>query len=121
MTMRPTLLPALRMRLAERTAAELSTLFEEVGLPFAPIRRPEDLYQDPHLIATGGLADVRLPDGPRAGETVKTTLLPFTMDGERLQVRLDPPMLGQHARELLATIGVEDSEVDRLQAKGVVA
>ena len=32
-------------------------------------------------LATGGLADVRLPDGPKAGETVKTTLFPITMDG----------------------------------------
>ena len=53
----------------------------EAGLPFAPIRKPEDLYDDPHLLATGGLADVRLPDGPKAGQTVKTTLFPITMDG----------------------------------------
>jgi hypothetical protein len=62
-----------------RSAAELASLMEKAGLPFAPIRRPEDLYDDEHLLATGGLADVRLPDGPKAGETVKTTLLPFTL------------------------------------------
>ena len=120
-TMRPTLMPLLRTRLAKRSASELCALFEKVGLPFAPIRKPEDLYQDPHLIATGGLADVRLSDGPRAGDKVKTTLFPFTMDGERLQVRLHPPRLGQHSRELLAGIGVADAEVDRLLAMGVVA
>ena len=38
---------------------------EKAGLPFAPIRRPEDLYDDEHLLATGGLADMRLPDGPQ--------------------------------------------------------
>ena len=54
---------------------------EKAGLPFAPIRRPEDLLDDEHLLATGGLADVRLPDGPRAGDTVKTTLFPITMGG----------------------------------------
>ena len=31
--------------------------------PFAPIGRPEDLFEDPHLIASGGLEEVTLPDG----------------------------------------------------------
>jgi crotonobetainyl-CoA:carnitine CoA-transferase CaiB-like acyl-CoA transferase len=118
---RPRLLATLRERLAPRSAAELAAAMEKAGLPFAPIRRPEDLYEDEHLLATGGLADVTLPDGPRAGESVKTTLFPITMQGERLGVRLDPPRLGQHTRELLAGIGLGEEEVDALLAKSVVA
>ena len=118
---RPTLLATLQARLAEWSAQELSELFERAGLPFAPIRRPEDLYDDPHLIATGGLADVRLPDGPRAGESVKTTLFPFTMNGERLQVRLHPPKLGEHTKELLTGLGVSAERVDQLLQDNVVA
>ncbi|HYE41114.1 MAG TPA: CaiB/BaiF CoA-transferase family protein [Ramlibacter sp.] len=118
---RPRLLAALRERLQHRSAAELAGLMERAGLPFAPIRRPEDLYEDEHLLATGGLADVRLPDGPRAGETVKTTLLPFTLGGERLGVRMDPPRMGEHSRELLRAIGLDDARIDALQAQGVVA
>jgi crotonobetainyl-CoA:carnitine CoA-transferase CaiB-like acyl-CoA transferase len=118
---RPRLLAALRERLSHRSAAELASLMEKAGLPFAPIRRPEDLYDDEHLLATGGLADLRLPDGARAGETVKTTLLPFTLAGERLGVRLDPPRLGAHSRELLRSIGLADAEIDALKARAVVA
>ena len=118
---RPTLLATLQARLALHSAQTLSEIFERVGLPFAPISKPEDLFDDPHLIATGGLADVRLPDGPRAGGSVKTTLFPFTMDGERLQVRLHPPKLGEHTRELLAGIGVSVERVDQLLRDGVVA
>jgi crotonobetainyl-CoA:carnitine CoA-transferase CaiB-like acyl-CoA transferase len=118
---RPRLLATLAERLRHRTAADLASLMEKAGLPFAPIRRPEDLYDDEHLLATGGLADVRLPDGPRAGETVKTTLLPFTLAGERLGVRLDPPVLGAHSRELLQSLGVGDAEIGQLMADAVVA
>jgi crotonobetainyl-CoA:carnitine CoA-transferase CaiB-like acyl-CoA transferase len=118
---RPRLLAALRERLQHRPAAELAALMERAGLPYAPIRRPEDLYEDEHLLATGGLADVRLPDGPRAGETVKTTLLPFTLAGERLGVRIDPPRLGEHSRELLRSLGLDDARMDALKAQGVVA
>ncbi|MDD5336308.1 MAG: CaiB/BaiF CoA-transferase family protein [Rhodoferax sp.] len=118
---RPRLLATLRERLADRSAAELAALFEQAGLPFAPIRRPEDLFDDPHLNATGGLADVVLPDGDKAGQTVKTTLFPITMDGQRLAVRLQPPRLGAHTDELLQGLGYAPAEIDQLKTQAVVA
>jgi len=118
---RPALLATLRERLAHRSASELAALFERAGLPFAPIRKPEDLYDDPHLQATGGLADVELPDGDKAGQTVKTTLFPFTMDGQRLGVRLQPPRFGAHTQELLVGLGYRDDEIDALRACSAVA
>jgi crotonobetainyl-CoA:carnitine CoA-transferase CaiB-like acyl-CoA transferase len=120
-SVRPALLATLRERLADRCADELAALFETAGLPFAPIRRPEDLYDDPHLLATGGLADVRLPDGAKAGQTVKTTLFPITMAGHRLGVRMNPPLLGEHTRELLAAIGYAPERIDALYAQAAVA
>ncbi len=118
---RPRLLAVLRERLATRGAAELAEIFERAGLPFAPIRRPEDLYDDPHLLATGGLADVVLPDGPQAGRTVKTTLFPITMQGARLGVRRQPPRLGEHTTALLRGLGYAGEEIDRLRREGLVA
>ena len=118
---RAVLLPLLAERLKAWTAAELSARFEAVGLPFAPISKPEDLYDDPHLLATGGLADVVLPDGPRAGQTVKTTLFPLTLAGERLGVRLSPPVLGSHTDALLAGLGYSPEEIGRLRTQAVVA
>ncbi len=120
-TQRPVLLKTLRERLAARPAAEIAAAMEAAGLPFAPIRRPEDLLDDPHLRATGGLADLRLPDGERAGRTVKTTLFPITMQGERLGLRLDPPTLGAHTQELLAGLGYDAAGIDDLRAKAAVA
>ena len=118
---RPHLLATLRERLADRSAAELSGLFERAGLPYAPIRRPEDLYDDPHLLATGGLADIELPDGDKAGQTVKTTLFPITMGRERLPVRLQPPRFGAHTDELLRGLGYRDDEIQSLRAQATVA
>ena len=118
---RPTLLATLRERLAHRSAAELAAVFERVGLPFAPIRKPEDLYDDPHLLATGALADVELPDGEQAGTTVKTPLFPITIGGERLRVRLHPPRFGAHTDELLAGVGYGRGEIEALRAQAVVA
>jgi crotonobetainyl-CoA:carnitine CoA-transferase CaiB-like acyl-CoA transferase len=111
------LLPLLRERLAPRAASELSALFEQHGLPFAPITRPEELFDDPHLQQTGGLAPLTLPDG----RTTQVPLLPLTLAGERPGVRLNPPALGEHSRSLLAGLGYSEAEVAALVAAGVVA
>jgi crotonobetainyl-CoA:carnitine CoA-transferase CaiB-like acyl-CoA transferase len=60
---RDRMMPILRSRLADRSAAELARIFEDSGLPFAPITQPEALFDDPHLNATGALAPLTLPDG----------------------------------------------------------
>ena len=118
---RRTLMPDLRQRLANHSAAELAAIFEKHGLPFAPISRPEQLLDDPHLNATGGLADITLPDGERAGQTARTTLLPLAMDGQRLGVRLQPPVLGQHTANLMQELGYTPEQVQALQQAGAVA
>jgi len=104
------MLPLLRERLADRSAAELAATFERHGLPFAPITRPEELLDDPHLLATGGLAPVTLPDG----RETRTVLLPLLLDGARLGVRSAPPQLGEHSHELLASLGYGDAEIQKL-------
>ena len=83
--------------------------------------RPEELYDDEHLLATGGLADITLPDGERAGQTAQTALFPFTLDGQRLGVRLNPPTLGQHTGELLAGLGYSAQEISALRQARAVA
>jgi crotonobetainyl-CoA:carnitine CoA-transferase CaiB-like acyl-CoA transferase len=118
---RDTMMPALRERLASRRADDIATAMEAAGLPYAPIRCPEDLYDDPHLKATGGLAPITLPDGERAGQTVGTTLLPFTMAGQRPGVRLNPPRVGEHTRQTLAALGKTPAEIDALLGGGAVA
>ena len=108
------LIPALRERLQHHTRAELADLFEREGLPFAPITAPHELLDDPHLLATGGLAPITLPDGERAGQTAATALLPLSLGGERLGVRLDPPRLGQDSVDLLVSLGYSQAEAERL-------
>ncbi|WP_395054657.1 CaiB/BaiF CoA transferase family protein [Polaromonas sp.] len=110
------LLPLLRERLASHSASELSGIFEAQGLPFAPITRPEELFDDPHLKQTGGLAPLRLPDG----RDTTVPLLPLTLDGQRPGVRLNPPVLGEHSRELLAGLGYSQADIQRLLDQGVL-
>jgi crotonobetainyl-CoA:carnitine CoA-transferase CaiB-like acyl-CoA transferase len=116
------LIPELRRRFAPFSAAELIAKFEAAGLPFAPISKPHELIDDPHLNESGGLVPITLVDGDKKGQTAKTALLPFTMDGQRLGVRLNPPLVGEHTRALLMEIGYTPAQIEAmLQAGAAVA
>jgi crotonobetainyl-CoA:carnitine CoA-transferase CaiB-like acyl-CoA transferase len=88
---------------------------EQLGLPFAPIARPEDLFDDPHLKASGGMTDITLMNGVKT----QVPVLPIEMDGERLHTRLDLPKVGEHTRDLLAGLGYAPAEIDALIKSGV--
>ncbi len=110
------LIPALRERMMRHTSAELAAVFEKNGLPFAPITDPQYLLEDPHLLQTSGLAPLTLPDG----RETRVPLLPITLGGERLGLRLHPPKLGEHTDALLRSLGYTTEAVAILQAEGVV-
>ena len=114
------MMPLLRERLGTRTASALAVLFEQHGLPFAPITRPHDLFDDPHLNASGGLAPVRMNDGHMA----RVPLLPLTLDGERLGLRQQPPLQGEHTAELLRELGYGEEAITHFMqaaARGTAA
>jgi crotonobetainyl-CoA:carnitine CoA-transferase CaiB-like acyl-CoA transferase len=120
---RPWLMPELRARLGGRSAREIGAVFEAEGLPYAPIARPEALFDDPHLAASGGLAPVTLPaDASSAGREIHTRspLLPLTLAGERLPLRTPPPALGEHTQALLLELGYNATQIAALQADGVI-
>ena len=110
------MMPILRSHLAGRSVADLSALFEATELPFAPITRPEELFDDPHLNATGGLAPVRMNDGSLS----KVPLLPFTLGGRRPGIRLQPPLLGEHSSDLLRQAGYSTEEINALKARRII-
>lgn len=109
-------LPRLRALFGEMDSAALMQRCADLGLPHAPIRRPEDLYEDPHLKASGGLLDVTLDDGRKT----QIPALPITLGGQRPGVRLDVPGRGQHSRDVAKEAGLADEEIEMLLAAGVL-
>jgi crotonobetainyl-CoA:carnitine CoA-transferase CaiB-like acyl-CoA transferase len=109
------MMPLLRERMAVYSAAELSAIFEKYALPFAPITRPEALMEDRHLLATGGLAPITLPDGRPS----KTVLMPFTLGGHRPGVRTSAQKLGEHTHALLSELGYDAAAIADMAARGV--
>jgi crotonobetainyl-CoA:carnitine CoA-transferase CaiB-like acyl-CoA transferase len=114
---RPRILPVVTAAFGRLTKAELMAKCEALNLPFAPIAKPADLFEDPHLNASGGLTPVTLPNGRRT----KVPALPIVMAGRRYGTRLDLPQVGSHTTELLAGLGCTPEQVDALCTRGVVA
>jgi crotonobetainyl-CoA:carnitine CoA-transferase CaiB-like acyl-CoA transferase len=110
------LIPRLGEILKTYPVADLAHKLEHIGLPFAPIAKPWDLLDDPHLKASGGL----LPTVAR-GKTIHVPALPLELDGRRLGKRTDPPGVGQDGRALLAELGYGDQDIERLTRDSVVA
>jgi crotonobetainyl-CoA:carnitine CoA-transferase CaiB-like acyl-CoA transferase len=108
------LLPHLTDVLKKYTKADLARKLEEIGLPFAPIAKPWDLLEDPHLQA--GLYETKV------GERIAhIPALPLELDGKRLPKRNDPPRIGEGAREVLQGLGLRDDEIAALGRSGVIA
>ncbi|HJY75250.1 MAG TPA: CaiB/BaiF CoA-transferase family protein [Burkholderiales bacterium] len=110
------LIPRLNQLTREHSQDELAAKLEAIGMPFAPIAKPWDLLDDPHLNASGGLLETRA-----RGKTIRVPALPVALDGERLPIRADPPRVGEHARELLESLGCSPEEIDSLRDRGIVA
>ncbi|RZL35679.1 MAG: CoA transferase [Rubrivivax sp.] len=109
-------LPVIRERFRQFDKAGLMARLEATGLPFAPIAKPEDLFEDPHLNAAGGLVGVTLPNG----RSTKLPALPIEMAGRRFGLRHDLPGIGASSRELLLSRGLSGAEIDALVHDGVI-
>lgn len=97
---------------------ELMAKLETTGLPFAPIAKPEDLFDDPHLNASGGLLPLTMPNN---GEQTKLPNLPIEMGGKRLTLRKDLTNPGDDTADILSELGYSDAEIAGLKDKGGAA
>ena len=113
---RDTIVPVVRAIMAQHSRAELLERLEAANVAFAPIARPEDLFEDPHLNANGALADLALDDG----STVKLPVTPVELDGLLPNVRHDLVQPGQDSVEILKDFGFGNAEIDALVASSAV-
>ncbi len=114
---RDRIMPVVQALFAGYTKADLLAKLETIGLPFAPIVRPEDLFEDAHLTHGGGLVPLTLPDGKQTN----LPALPIEMDGKRFGLHRDLTRPGDDTRAVLAQAGYSPEAITQLFDSGVVA
>jgi len=110
------LIPVCKEIIQRHTKAELAEICERISIPYAPVARARDLYDDPQLNAGGRMLPVRLPDG----RMPKLPRLPVEIGDHDLGLRRQPPAVGEHTREILSELGLDDQAVSELEAKGII-
>ena len=115
---RDRILPVIRELFSAFPMGELITRLEKIGLPFAPINRPQDMFDDPHLNASGGLLPVTLTDGPNRGTQTRLPALPVQFGNGRAKRRRDVPKAGEHTYEILRELGYPEPDVGRISSEG---
>ena len=114
---RDIIIPKLQELFKTFTKKELMEKLDQTGLPFAPINKPEDLFDDPHLNESGGLLKIETPDG---GST-KLPAMPIEMNDRRFDVHQQVPKVGEHSKEILEEIGLSDNVIQSLFEKSIVS
>lgn len=109
---RDALTAELELRLKTRPADEWIAELRAAGVPCGPIHTMDGVFGDPQVEALGMVRDTA-----QAGPVMRG---PLWLDGAPAQVRLAPPALGEHTREVLAEVGLAAGEIDALIAEGTV-
>jgi crotonobetainyl-CoA:carnitine CoA-transferase CaiB-like acyl-CoA transferase len=114
---RPELLPIVADIVAQHKCADLIEIFDRIAIPFSPVAKPGDLFDDPQLNAFGRMLEVDLADGKRA----KIPRMPMEIGDHDLALRRQPPAIGQHSAEILAELGLAPGEIEALERGKVIA
>lgn len=112
---RDRILPTIRTLLQTMTRDEIVKKLEGSGVPFAPIGRPEELFDDPQL-AGGGLEDVVLDNGT----ATRLPTIPLQMDGKRPGAPTELPSPGADSEAILSRLGYSDDRIAALISSGTV-
>jgi crotonobetainyl-CoA:carnitine CoA-transferase CaiB-like acyl-CoA transferase len=113
---RARIMPEIRALIAGFTRAEIIERLDGSGLPFAPIGKPEELFDDPHLAASAGLEDVMLD----SGEVTRLPTLPLMMGGQRPAAPAELPLPGADSAAILAALGYDEATIASLISAGAV-
>jgi crotonobetainyl-CoA:carnitine CoA-transferase CaiB-like acyl-CoA transferase len=113
--------PALREYIAaialDYDIATLERMMDEANVPFAPVRTPSDLFDDPQMNAHGRMLPIRMPKG----NVAKLPTTPICFDDEAPALRRQPPAAGEHTDEVLCALGYTPDQIAALRAGGAVS
>ncbi len=116
---RGVLIPMMEELTRTRTTAAWVTLLEDKAVPCGPINDIAQAFDDAQVQARG--LKVTLPRDAGDGiASIAGVASPLRLSATPPVLRHAPPALGQHTREVLAEMGIDDARFDALRSAGVV-
>ena len=110
------LVPLIGDRLRMKTTAEWLAAFDAEGVPAGPVNRIGDMLSDPQVLARDMVIEV---DHPKAGR-VKALGNPIKFSATPGEVKRAAPLLGEHTREVLESLGYSAAQIAKLHEDGAV-
>ena len=101
---RANIIPRVAEVIKRWNAAELSATLDRLNICFSPINRPEDLFEDPHVLRPGGLVN----NTDANGERFRVPALPIEWNGANIGEGLKVPALGADTSAVRAELEGEE-------------
>lgn len=101
------------------TKEEAARRLDENSIAWSPVQTLAEAAADPQVKAAGGIVEV--PSAAGDGSTFSSPASPVRFPGADDGPKGPSPGYGQHTREVLASLGKNDGEIDQLFGSGVVA
>jgi crotonobetainyl-CoA:carnitine CoA-transferase CaiB-like acyl-CoA transferase len=108
-----TLIPEIEKYLEDKEADVLCEELDKMGIPVASINQLDEIHKDPQVIEQGSLVEV---EHPLAGK-MRMPKPPFNFFNQNDFPKSHAPILGQHNREVLSELGVEEKELKRMEER----
>lgn len=109
-------IPQVRETLSAMTTEIIIAKSLEAKIPFAPLTRPDELFDDPHLNESNGFVHTTFPDGTHT----KMPKIPLRIGNHEFDQAADAPTVGQSGRQILLDIGYSQDDIDAMTAGGII-
>ncbi len=113
---RKELVERLQSVFSQRNLDDWIKILIEADVPVAPVKTPEEVLEDPHVLFRQMIQEIKGP----SGEPLHQVAFPVKLSETPAQIQSPPPALGQHTEEVLLKAGFSREDIDRFRKEGAL-